>query len=439
MFEKFDWIDGRIRRSINVDPARAVSEIRIDKSRSADALSAMNAWDQAVLKGAVPTLVSKPRGKRRIVDLFSGAGGLSLGVAQGLSAAGYQPVVELAADLDPEALRIYERNISPREVLCEDASQLVSRCITRRVDRAYFREKPWIRDRRLAARLTGVDVLVGGPPCQGHSNLNNHTRRADPRNELYLVMPAVAVALDIPIVIIENVREVVADYTQVVEHASQLFKRSGYSVVQGTLSAKALGLPQTRNRFFLIAVKGELGSSHELDFRSAIQRPVRNLRWAIGDLEGSEFSGIHRPATLSAENRRRIDWLFEHNAYELPNHIRPKCHRNGHTYGSVYGRLHWERLSGTITTGFMSPGRGRFVHPSERRALTPHEAARIQGFPDSFHFEYPDGGIPSNKTLGKVIGDAVPPIMGQAAILIALKLMSSSSVCAEEAVAAASL
>lgn len=432
MFEKFEWLDDRLRRLIDFGAVHAVSELNVPIDPS---MAAVDAWDQAVLRGSLPKLVSKPKGKCRIVDLFSGAGGLSLGVSQGLAAAGYQPTVELAADSDADALRIYERNISPREVLCGDASEIVSKCITRRSDCAYFRERPWIRDRRLAARLAGADVLVGGPPCQGHSNLNNYTRRADPRNELYLVMPAIAVALNIPMVIIENVREVVADYTNVVEHAVQLFEKSGYTVVRGTLSANALGLPQTRNRYFLIAVKCERDVASPQEITSAIKRPVRNLRWAIGDLDALPFSGIHRPASLSAENRDRIEWLFENNAYDLPNHVRPKCHRDGHTYGAVYGRLRWDGLSGTITTGFMTPGRGRFVHPSQRRALTPHEAARIQGFPDSFRFEYPNGEVPNNKTLGKVIGDAVPPIMGQAAILAALKLKSSAANLMQKAAA----
>lgn len=156
----------------------------------------------------------------------------------------------------------------------------------------------------------------------------------------------------------------------------------------------------------------------------------------MGDLEFREFSGIHRPAALSIENKRRIDWLFDNDTFNLPDRERPDCHKNGHTYGAVYGRLEWSKVSGTITTGFMSPGRGRYIHPTQRRALTPHEAARIQGFPDSFAFLYEDGTIPAGKALGKVIGDAVPPVMGQAAILAALQIKANCAVRQDVEVAA---
>jgi len=242
-------------------------------------------------------------------------------------------------------------------------------------------------------------------------------------------MPAVAIALDIPIVIIENVREVRVAHQRVVRQTKELFTAAGYGVVDGVLSAIHLGLPQTRHRYFLIAVKGAplsvCGSLRQLIV--PLNRRQRDLRWAIGDLETREPGGIHRAAELSAENRRRIDYLFENGAYELPDEQRPDCHKNGHTYRSVYGRLHWDQPAGTITTGFFTPGRGRYVHPSQRRALTAHEAARIQGFPDSFHFTYEDGSIPPNKTLAKVIGDAVPPPMGYAAIVAAMRVRCSDA------------
>jgi DNA (cytosine-5)-methyltransferase 1 len=103
----------------------------------------------------------------------------------------------------------------------------------------------------------------------------------------------------------------------------------------------------------------------------------------------------------------------------LPNALRPNCHRDGHTYPSVYGRLHWDRQSPTITTGFMSPGRGRYIHPSEQRVITAHEAARIQGYPDTFQFSA-NGTPPSKKQLSKWIGDAVPAWLGYVAVMTAL-------------------
>jgi DNA (cytosine-5)-methyltransferase 1 len=125
---------------------------------------------------------------------------------------------------------------------------------------------------------------------------------------------------------------------------------------------------------------------------------------------------------LSAENLIRIKYLFDHDLDDLPNHVRPDCHKEGTTYKSVYGRMRWDLPAPTITTGFLSPGRGRYVHPRQQRVITPHEAARIQFFPDTYSFTgaYPEA--PSRNLLSKWIGDAVPPLLGYAA---AMPLMTS--------------
>jgi DNA (cytosine-5)-methyltransferase 1 len=113
---------------------------------------------------------------------------------------------------------------------------------------------------------------------------------------------------------------------------------------------------------------------------------------------------------MSQENQERLNWLFNNDSFELPNHVRPICHQDGHTYPSVYGRMKPDQPAPTLTTGFMSPGRGRFIHPLERRMLTPREAARLQGFPNWFDFLDRDNTKRSD--LAKWIGDAVPSILG---------------------------
>ena len=144
------------------------------------------------------------------------------------------------------------------------------------------------------------------------------------------------------------------------------------------------------------------------------------LREAIGDLvDAQKKSFMDEVAMLSSENQARIDYLFDHKLYDLPNKVRPDCHKNGHNYPSVYGRLDWDKSSPTITTGFVSPGRGRYIHPSRRRVITAREAARIQGFPDTFVFA-PNGETPPRKLLAKWIGDAVPSWLGYAGTLTAL-------------------
>src|SRR5262249_32294085 len=107
----------------------------------------------------------------------------------------------------------------------------------------------------------------------------------------------------------------------------------------------------------------------------------------------------------SQENQQRIKHLHDKGIYDLPNSIRPVCHQNDeHSYRSMYGRILPDEPAQTLTCGFASPGQGRYVHPTQRRTLTPHEAARLQFFPDSFDFS----GVPSRKALARMIGNAVP-------------------------------
>ena len=270
-----------------------------------------------------------------------------------------------------------------------------------------------------------VDVVIGGPPCQGRSTANNHTRFDDSRNVLYLVMPAVAVALGAPMLIIENVMNIYRDQSQVVQTTRAVLEKEGYEVVDSVVDCLKIGVPQTRRRHMLIAVKSQRPLLDET--LTALAEEPRNVGWAIDDLLGVEGeTNFDRPAQLSPTNRERIRYLFEHGEYEMPNHIRPDSHKDGHTYPSVYGRLHWDRPAGTITTGFHTPGRGRYIHPLEQRTLTPHEAARIQGFPDSFQFRLTDGSMPARQVMAQCIGDAVPPKLGYAAVLAALAALDPS-------------
>jgi len=219
-------------------------------------------------------------------------------------------------------------------------------------------------------------------------------------------------------VVIENVPDVLVDKTDVVTSARRILAQCGYHVSDAVLNATDLGAAQTRKRHFLVATR----SPHiELKESAAIlKQPQMTLREVIGDLVGLKSKTFMDEAPmLSAENQARIDYLFENKLYDLPNNERPDCHKNGHTYPSVYGRLDWKKPAQTITTGFMTPGRGRYIHPAERRVLTAREAARIQGFPDDFSFSH-NGDSPSKKSLTKWIGDAVPTWLGYSAVLTAL-------------------
>jgi len=100
-------------------------------------------------------------------------------------------------------------------------------------------------------------------------------------------------------------------------------------------------------------------------------------------------------------------WLLDNNAFDLPNRLRPPCHQGDHSYVSMYGRLKWDEPAQTITSGYGSLGQGRFMHPTLPRTLTPHEAARLQGFPDYFTF----GSALTRTEAAVIIGNAVPPAL----------------------------
>lgn len=318
---------------------------------------------------------------------------------------------------------MHRKNFSTEMTIHRNASGMVDFHVFNQGDAAQFAYEPELLDEQLA-EVGRVDLFLAGPPCQGHSNLNNKTRRDDPRNILYLTAVALAVALQACAIVIENVPDVINDRSDVISTAIALLRHAGYGHIdKAVLAADGLGAAQTRKRFFIIAVRDPSPvSPPTLKATSeALRRPPAPLSWAIGDLLDDESHGIMNTVPASSEeNQRRIDYLFDNEAYDLPDHERPDCHKDGHTYKSVYGRLWWDKPSYTITTGFLTPGRGRFIHPLRRRVITPHEAARIQFFPDTFSFVVNPENEPNRTQLSKWIGDAVPPILGYAAVLPAL-------------------
>lgn len=346
----------------------------------------------------------------RVVDIFAGCGGLSVGVREAVTALGGGFVSMFASDIDEGALSVYSSNLHPREVSSSPIETIFNKELAAKMSRDEL---------RLQERCGNVDFLIGGPPCQGHSDLNNHTRRDDPRNDLYGVMGRAASVVKPRFIIIENVLGVRHSATGVVQKTLSHLNALGYRTASITLNAANFGVAQNRKRHFTLAMAGDPERLQRTI--ESLQQPVRPVMWAIDDLMGeadSLDSPFHTAAIHSATNKKRIDYLFAHDLYELPDAQRPDCHRlKPHAYNSVYGRMRAEVQSPTITSGFGSTGQGRFVHPYKKRTITPHEAARIQFFPDWFRFS----GL-GRRQLQKYIGNAVPPKLGY---VLALSLLNS--------------
>lgn len=351
-----------------------------------------------------PRPPEEPERTVSVADLFAGCGGLTLGAAEAARQSGAALEIRLAVDIDVDCVKVYGDNFSvpANRLVCGSLADLVPGPLGSPLKTV---------EKQLKQHVGALDIVLAGPPCQGHSDLNNHSRRDDPKNLLYLSAVRFVEVIRPEAVIIENVPAAKHDKNQVVQTAAALLRSLGYEVDYSTISASRFGLPQDRSRLVLIGSKHKNPKALFDKYRNS--NKVFPLRKLIGDLEdapaGADPDDIFStPSGMNKTNRKRVDYLFRHRLYDLPNSQRPACHRDKeHSYKSMYGRLRWTLPAQTITGGFGSMGQGRYVHPSRKRVITPHEAARIQGFPDYFDF----GMVDKRTILHQMIGNAVPPVM----------------------------
>jgi DNA (cytosine-5)-methyltransferase 1 len=359
------------------------------------------AADAAFLRRKSKEASSSGNTSLRVADLFSGCGAMSLGVDEACHklGIGFQP--SLVCDVNQYALDVYAQNFGLDPLVPTDLDGLSSLIGSARTP----------LEIALQRNVEGVDFVVAGPPCQGHSNLNNHTRRNDPKNALYLKVARFSELFRPRFVVVENVPAVVNDKQDIVSRTEAALRTLGYRVTSDVAHLVQIGVPQTRRRHLMIAIREdepiELPTVQEI-IEQYSTTTVRSLDWAIGDLIDAVdtddlYDGL---PDLKPVTRERIDHLFDNGLHNLPDEERPDCHRTKqHSYPSVYGRMYWDRPAPTITSGFVTMGRGRFVHPLRRRTLTAHEAARLQFIPDWFSFR----AVEKRGKLAELIGNAVPP------------------------------
>ena len=318
--------------------------------------------------------------------------------------------ISLAIDMSLQATEVYHSNFEKlaKNIILNDITNYFTNASYSRLNK---------NGKCLIGQLGKIDVLLAGPPCQGNSDLNNISRRVDPRNDLYFVPILFTKELQPDLLIVENVPAVVHGQSNVVSRSIAMLEKSGYVCHELRTDLTALGLPQTRKRHLLVASRIHT-AARLVELLKSIPVKPRSIPLAkfILDLEDisepakSIFSTAGSP---SITNLERINYLFDNDLFDLPNSLRPPCHRDKkHSYSSMYGRLKSDAPSQTITSGFGSMGQGRFVHPTRRRTLTPHEAARIQGFPDYFSFD----NTSSITELRQMIGNAVAPVLSYAII-----------------------
>jgi DNA (cytosine-5)-methyltransferase 1 len=323
------------------------------------------------------------RKKPRAIDLFCGCGGLTLGLRQ----AGFR--VLGAVDNDPIATATYKRNHSRVHVWKSDIAGLSVAEVRR----------------RLGLRKGDVELLAGCPPCQGFSRmrtLNGLKRMRDDRNWLIDEFLRFVRGLLPRALMMENVPKL-KDYHRFSAFRREL-RRLGYHVSFEVRDAADFGVPQRRRRLILLA-----GRKHEIQFPKALQ--TRNTVFtAIGKLPPAGSSGdkLHDfPEDRSEKVRDLIRRIPKNGGSrrDLPSGDQLECHKKCDGFKDVYGRMAWNDVAPTITTGCFNPSKGRFLHPDEDRAITMREAALLQGFP--CEYEFPAARSKSGVAL--MIGNALPP------------------------------
>ncbi|WP_181298645.1 DNA cytosine methyltransferase [Pseudomonas sp. Q2-TVG4-2] len=350
----------------------------------------------AVKRGSAPL---------RVVDLFSGFGGLTLGAWEGARLSGRKLEILLSADIASRPLAVYRKNfkVSPKVAIETPVECLFDGRIGDQITEI---------EQRTMSHAIATDLILAGPPCQGHSDLNNSTRRKDPRNALYLRAIRAIEVLEPAAAIIENVPTVIRDEGEVVNIATDRLMKLGYHVCSAVVNLSRLGVPQKRRRHVLVATRKKafdfdrcLADNETVDFS------VGDYLSGIEDESSNGSTAFYKSSQMTAENVARVNYLFDHDIYDLPNELRPRCHKDKkHSYMSMYGRMKWGEPAQTITGGFGSMGQGRFVHPTRRRLITAHEAARLQGIPDFFDFS----SVSKVTALREMIGNAVPPQLSAA-------------------------
>ena len=334
------------------------------------------------------------------VDLFCGAGGLTLG----LKRAGFNVVAGI--EINPEIAKTYKANHPTTKLLIKDAREITGKEIL---------------------NLTGLKeiVLVAGcPPCQGFSKITDKYHRKDPRNDLVLEMARIIEEIAPMMVMMENVPGLTTRGKPILDEFVRRLESMGYLVNKGVLQLADYGVPQSRRRLVLLAGKG-----------FHVQLPKRT-RCYKGDekkklkpwltLADAIKNNMKEPATLSKAKERggpqKFNWHVIRDLKEiskerlkalkagdsrgsLPKKLRPKCHMNSNKgFQNVYGRLSWEQTPPTITSGCTTPCMGRFGHPDELRTISIREAALIQTFPKSYKFD-----TDFMDTACDLVGNALPP------------------------------
>lgn len=374
----------------------------------------------------------------KMIDLFCGAGGLSLGFTQ----EGF--VTSLANDIQDCCVDTYAHNHpeTPRDhIILGDIKQVVDNVET-------------------LLRYKNVDAVVGGPPCQGFSEANRQRLIDDPRNQLYKNFVQVVAKVKPRFFVMENVKGMLKVKNQVIEDFAEI----GYGVTAHVLNACDYGVPQNRER--LIYIGNRLGIDNEMLFAEIIDSSKRIPKYSLADalygLRELKASRVKNSTNLETEESgRKIESRrgSQTNAYiafinqgrDCPVTCNHKARYNNDRDIEIYGRMNPGDKSDDPKIADIMPYKSRndifkdkyfklepdkvcktitahmkfdcnmYIHPTQARGLTPREAARVQSYPDDYYFR---GSY--TKTYMQ-IGNSVPPVLGRAIAKVVKKYLAEEN------------
>lgn len=347
----------------------------------------------------------------RVIDLFSGCGGLSLGFIQN----GY--IVSKAVEFDASIAETYKLNHPEVDVIVDDIRNI---------------------DLSGTFKAGDADVIIGGPPCQGFSMAGARIREGfidDPRNYLFKHYFNVVKTVKPKVFVMENVKGIMTMQDgKIFEEIIRIFSDETlldgepYHLYYKVIKATEFGVPQKRERMIIIGTTlkdvdfDTLWTETQAEIRSEMPHYFDRVTVedAIGNMPTVTADGtIINPVPQTEYEKYLSCGLDKIQNHTKTNHSKVAVDRmsrvsNGENFTALdeqinsvhsgaYGRLCWDEQAPTVTTRFDTPAGGRFIHPVEDRTLTPREAARIQSFPDDFVF------YGKKTSICKQIGNAVPP------------------------------
>ena len=361
-------------------------------------------------------------GSLKLIDLFAGAGGFTLGFRNRF---GPRLSVVWANDFNAYAAKTYRANFGDH---CTDG------------DIVDILNDP-------ATEIPEADIVIGGPPCQGFSLLNKN-REHDPRKELWIPYMEVVKRSGARIFVMENVRQLLntPEHEAIEEEAA----KQGFKTASAVLCAADYGVPQIRYRAFIVGSRDydpsqffppekshynpqQNGNLHQYqDLAIKAYRTVRDVVSDLPEPQSTELGSLpppldlhfaRTPTDLSLARYQVVaqEGMNRFDLQRLAPELTPDCWIRKTKGGTdLFGRLWWDRPAFTIRTEFYKPEKGRYLHPKQHRPITHREAARIQTFPDDFIFKG------TKIEIAKQIGNAVPPLLGEAVASCVDEMLSSS-------------